>query len=143
MAESGHDLADACRKCGSYCCTYYALPLDEPEDKNDYDDLRWFLMHEGNYIYIEDGDWYLNVMARCGYLLPSGRCAAYRMRPRICREHGGVEDPCEYYSEYTFEKTFLSPEEIEKHAVAMLGLDRDEVEGWFIHEDEGFWSDGQ
>ena len=139
MSRAKRDLAAACGKCGSYCCTYYALPLDEPEDKGDFDDLRWFLMHEGSYVYVEDGDWYLNVTARCRYLLPSGKCRAYEFRPRICREHGVGKEPCEFFSDYQFDEMFTSPEQVEEFAVRELKLSRKDVSGWMISENAGFW----
>ena len=95
-------IEEACRRCGSFCCTYYALPLDDPEDKDDFDDFRWFLMHGGNYIYIEDAEWYLNIASPCKNLGPEGLCKAYDKRPRICREHGKGEEPCEFYIDYQY-----------------------------------------
>ena len=141
MADSIDDvpLEEACRRCGAFCCTYYALPLDDPEDKDDYDDMRWFLMHPGNYIYVEDDDWYLNITANCKYLARDGRCLSYEKRPRICREHGNGEDPCEFYSDYQYEHIFHEPEDVERFAVRELELSRLEVTDWFIYDDEDFW----
>ena len=132
-------LREACKRCGSFCCTYYALPLDEPESKEDYDDFRWFLMHPGNYIYQEDGDWYLNIYAPCKYLAGDGRCKVYEKRPRICREHGNGEEPCEFYSDYEYEVMFFEPEDVERYAVEKLRLRREDVKDWFIYEDERYW----
>jgi Fe-S-cluster containining protein len=133
------NLSDACKKCGSFCCTYYALPLETPETKEDYDDLRWFLMHEGNYICVEDGAWYLNIGSKCKNLLPEGKCAAYDKRPKICRKHGHKGEACEFFGEYEYEERFHTPEEIEWYAVREMGLKREEVKGWYVHEDEEFW----
>ena len=34
-----------CVKCTGLCCRYFALPLDDPEDWDDFDDIRWYLCH--------------------------------------------------------------------------------------------------
>ena len=35
-----------CVKCTGLCCRYFALPIETPEDWDDYDDIRWYLTHE-------------------------------------------------------------------------------------------------
>ena len=30
-----------CDHCTARCCHYFALPIDTPVDRNDYDNLRW------------------------------------------------------------------------------------------------------
>ena len=141
-APSGEDtprLKDACGRCGAYCCTYYTLPIEKPETLEDFDDIRWFLMHEGNYVFVEDGEWYLNVNGRCKNLVRDGGCMAYDKRPKICRRHGKSEEPCEFFSDYEFEEQFFTPQEIEWYAARKLGLKREETKGWYVFEDEGFW----
>jgi len=140
MGKTKDELADACTRCGSFCCTYYALPLENPENQEDFDDFRWFLMHYGNFIYKDAGDWYLNVASPCRHLSADGRCTAYDARPAICRKHGHDEDEeCEFFGGYEFEETLCSVEEVEAYAVRILGLGRDDVKGWFICQDDAFW----
>jgi len=72
-----------CDKCAGLCCRYFALPIDEPEDWDDYDDIRWFLCHEDIEVFVEDGDWYLNVKNKCNHLSGNGRkCDIYDKRPK-------------------------------------------------------------
>lgn len=132
-------LEEACRHCGAFCCTYYALPLDDPENKRDFDDMRWFLMHPGNYVYVEDGEWFLNIAANCKFLAADGRCEAYEKRPQICREHGNGEDPCEFHADYQYDDLFCEVKDMERYAVEALHLTRSKVKDWFIHDDEEFW----
>ena len=48
-----------CDKCTGLCCKYFALPIETPEDKEDYDDIRWYLCHKNVTVFVEDGDWYI------------------------------------------------------------------------------------
>ena len=50
-----------CDKCTGLCCRYMALPIETPEDREDYDDIRWYLCHEDVAVFVEDGEWYINV----------------------------------------------------------------------------------
>ncbi|HUV41485.1 MAG TPA: YkgJ family cysteine cluster protein [Sedimentisphaerales bacterium] len=75
-----------CHRCNGLCCRYFALPIDTPEDKGDYDDIRWYLCHKAITVFVEEGDWYINIKNRCRYLSANGRkCKIYNKRPRICR----------------------------------------------------------
>jgi len=46
-----------CDKCTGLCCRYFALPIETPEEKADYDDIRWYLCHKDINVFVEDGDW--------------------------------------------------------------------------------------
>ena len=63
MAKSNKSIL--CDKCTGLCCRYFALPIETPEDREDYDDIRWYLCHEGVTVFVEDGDWYINVKNKC------------------------------------------------------------------------------
>jgi Fe-S-cluster containining protein len=116
---SPEDLARMCGRCGGRCCVYYTVYLDEPEDAEDFDELRWFLCHEGCYLYVDEGQWHLNVRSRCRFLGPEGRCRAYEHRPRVCREFGH-EDECEFTGEYQFDRVFRTIPELEAYAREVL-----------------------
>ncbi len=112
-------LAEMCAKCGGRCCTYYTVMLDEPEDADDFDELRWFLAHEDCYIYVDEGEWHLNVISRCRFLGEDTRCAIYDHRPGVCREFGHDEE-CEFTGEFDFEHTFNTIMELEAYAKKVL-----------------------
>lgn len=110
-----------CRKCTGLCCRYFALPIDTPEDWDDFDDIRWYLCHEDITIFVEDDDWYLNVKNTCKYLVPKDfTCEIYDKRPKICR--GYEDDTCDYSgSEYDYELHFTDENQMEEYMKIKFG----------------------
>ena len=104
-----------CDKCTGLCCRYFALPIETPEDKGDYDDIRWFLCHKDITVFVEDGDWYINIKNRCKYLSTKGdRCKIYSKRPRICR--GYRHSDCDMVEgEYDYELHFTNDNQMEEY----------------------------
>jgi Fe-S-cluster containining protein len=96
------------------CCRYFALPIDTPKDKGDYDDIRWFLCHKDISVFVEDGDWYVNIKNKCKYLSEKdNRCRIYNNRPRICR--GYRHNECDFIEgEYDYEMNFNSDRQMEE-----------------------------
>jgi Fe-S-cluster containining protein len=108
-----------CDKCSALCCRYFALPLDNPTTARDYDNIRWYLIHDQVVVYIEKKQWYLAVLTKCKNLQPDNRCGIYETRPRICREY--TTDNCDWHGgEYNFEKLFTSAEELVEYAKEKL-----------------------
>ncbi|MFO0839514.1 MAG: YkgJ family cysteine cluster protein [Phycisphaerae bacterium] len=106
-----------CEHCTGLCCRYIALPLDPPETARDFDDIRWYLLHEGIAVFVEDGDWYLAVYATCRHLQADNRCGIYATRPRICREY--TTDNCDYHSgDYNWEHHFACPQHLDEYLIA-------------------------
>ena len=109
-----------CDKCAGLCCRYFALPLDTPDDWDDYDDIRWYLCHEDISVFIEEGEWYLNVKNKCANLGDGNRCAIYDVRPKICR--GYKMDDCDFTgSEYDYEMHFTSAHQMEEYMKIKFG----------------------
>ncbi len=110
-----------CDKCTGLCCRYFALPLDTPDDWDDYDDIRWYLCHEDTSVFIEEGEWYLNVKNKCANLDDGGhRCAIYDLRPKICR--GYKTDDCDFTGmEYDYELHFTSAHQMEEYMKIKFG----------------------
>lgn len=110
-----------CHRCSALCCRYFALQLDTPEDREDFDSIRWYLLHGRSWIWVEDGDWYLQVEEPCRYLGRSNECSIYERRPQICREYGlqeGREHPddplCDFFSQDArHDHEFRTPEELD------------------------------
>ena len=97
------------------CCRYFGVPIETPENAADFDDIRWYMLHKGTEVYVEDGDWYLNVQNVCRYLGPDNSCGIYETRPKICR--GYSTDNCEITSdEYQHEQHFYSSDHLEAYA---------------------------
>ena len=110
-----------CAKCTGLCCRYFALPLDTPEDWDDYDDIRWFLCHEDITVFVEEGDWYLNVKNKCKYLSDKDyHCEIYDKRPKICR--GYEIETCDFTSnEYDYELHFTDDHQMEEYMKIKFG----------------------
>lgn len=103
-----------CEHCTGYCCRYVALPIDEPEDRQDFDDIRWYLLHEGISVFVEDGDWFINMVTNCRHLQPDFRCGIYETRPKICRDYS--TDNCDYHSgDYGWDHHFTCPEHLDEY----------------------------
>lgn len=108
-----------CDQCAALCCRYFALPIDNPETARDYDDIRWYLVHENVVVFIEKKQWYLGVMSKCKHLQDDNRCGIYHTRPRVCREYS--TDNCDYHGgEYEFSKLFTSAEQLHQYALEQL-----------------------
>jgi len=107
-----------CEHCTALCCRYFALPMETPTCWEDYDHIRWFMMHGDVSIFVEDTTWYLMVHADCKHLGPDNRCGAYDTRPQICRDY--TTENCEFDDDACYDKLFESPEQIWEYAEAVL-----------------------
>lgn len=107
-----------CDHCTAKCCKYFALPIDTPSEKGDFDYIRWYLLHDHATVFVEDGSWYLLVHTTCRHLQSDNRCGIYATRPQICRDY--TTDNCEYEDDWVYEKYFETPEQVEEYADAVL-----------------------
>jgi uncharacterized protein len=75
------------------CCRHVALEIDKPETKKEFDQIRWFLVHSGVWIFIDNDDsWNIQFNTACEKL-EDGLCSIYEKRPQICLEYS--PDNCE------------------------------------------------
>jgi Fe-S-cluster containining protein len=112
-----------CDQCAGLCCRYFVLEIDRPETRRQFDDVRWYLVHENTFVFIEKKKWYLGVYARCKHLQQDNRCGIYEKRPRICREYS--TENCDYHGgEYDWEVLFTSAEQLERYAKEWLEKER-------------------
>ena len=104
-----------CEKCTGLCCRYFALPIDKPKTREDFDDIRWYLCHKGISIFVEEGDWYINIKNECRHLSGKDhRCAIYSRRPKICRNY--KRDDCDFAEgEYEYDLHFTSDKEMDEY----------------------------
>ena len=82
-----------CSLCTALCCSYFALEIDTPEEPEDFENLRWYILHEDVNIFVDDGDWYLQIFRKCTWL-QDNKCGHYEDRPTICREYS--DEACDY-----------------------------------------------
>jgi Fe-S-cluster containining protein len=110
-----------CDKCTGLCCRYFALPIDTPSDPEDYDDIRWYLCHEDITVFVEDGDWYININNKCRHLREKDyKCDIYNKRPRICRGYNHKD--CDYTDgEYDYELYFTDNKQMEEYMKIKFG----------------------
>lgn len=103
-----------CKLCTGLCCRYFALPIETPEDRDDFDDIRWYLCHEGVTVFVEDGDWYVNVTNTCRHLSKDHQCEIYDHRPKICRSY--THDECDYVEgDYEYDLHFTDDKQMEEY----------------------------
>lgn len=108
-----------CEYCSAKCCRYFTVPLDPPVTFNDYEYIRWYLLHERATVFTEDDNWFLLVHSICENLGPDNRCGIYETRPKICRDY--LTDDCEYDDDYTYDRYFETPEQLFEYAIAKFG----------------------
>lgn len=104
-----------CEKCTGMCCRYFALQIDTPEDRDDYEDIRWYLCHEDVSVFVEEGSWYVSIKNKCRHLSDDNyKCTIYSKRPKICRsyDNGG----CDFTSgEYDYELHFTDDRQMQEY----------------------------
>jgi len=71
-----------CNHCGAKCCRYFALPIDKPKTWEDYDYIRWYLLHERASIFTDEGSWYLLVHNVCTHPIGAMKGGRGRRRPQ-------------------------------------------------------------
>jgi uncharacterized protein len=111
--------ANLCEYCTAKCCHYFALPIDEPTTRRDFDFIRWYLLHDRASVFVDSDVWYLLVHTTCKHLQADHRCGIYETRPQICRDY--TTDGCEYDDDWCYEKYFETPEQIDEYVTATLG----------------------
>ncbi len=104
-----------CEKCTGMCCRYIAFPIETPEDRSDYDDIRWYLCHEDISVFVEDDQWYVSVRNKCRYLdEKTYKCLDYENRPEICRNFEA--DGCEFEAEeFGYELHFTDDTQMQEY----------------------------
>ncbi len=107
-----------CDYCSAKCCRYFALSIDTPETWEDFEYIRWYMVHDRASIFIDEGDWYLMVHTECKHLQSDNRCGIYETRPDICREYS--TNNCEYEDDWTYDHYFETAEQIYEYAEAIL-----------------------
>ncbi len=104
----------SCEGC-SHCCHYIALEIGRPTSKKDYDDLLWYLLHDGVSIYVDRaGRWFVQFDTTCRALTEDERCGIYAERPQICREYR-IESCVRHDPEPPEKHLFRWPEDLERY----------------------------
>ena len=103
-----------CSKCDGKCCKYVALEIDTPEDLEDFENIKWYVVHKNVNIYVEeDGIWNLEFITPCEYLGENNLCKIYNRRPDICRDYN--QEECTFHNDYNEKYSFKKIEDVEKY----------------------------
>ncbi len=111
-----------CDGCDGACCRYVALEIDCPEELEDFENIRWYIIHKDVRVYIEeDGTWNLEFLSPCKYLREDGRCNVHEdfvkdpviKRPRICKEF--TTEECPHHNKYKELFSFSNVGEVDKY----------------------------
>jgi Fe-S-cluster containining protein len=107
-----------CSHCTAMCCRYFSVPIETPTTRQEFDYVRWFMLHGRVTCYVEDGTWYLCVYGDCKHILPDYRCGIYETRPQICRDYS--TNKCEYDDRGLHDQLFETPEQIAEYVEAIF-----------------------
>ena len=106
--------AKTCEGCKKECCRYVAMEIDTPETKDDFENIRWYVLHKNVCVYVEeDGTWNIEFITPCELLDENGRCASYEKRPEICREYDHEE--CTFHNDYREKYRFETLKDVEDY----------------------------
>ncbi len=94
------------------------MPIETPSERQDFDYIRWYLLHDRATVFKEDDDWYLLVHTTCRHLQEDHRCGIYETRPQICRDYSTKN--CEYEDDWTYDFYLERPEQVEEYVDAVL-----------------------
>ncbi len=94
-ASNGKDQFAICTQdCGARCCRYITVEIAAPRSHDDWDEMRWWLAHEGVVVSKSDEGWLLHIETRCGNLRADNACAIYPHHMRTCEDYDASN--CEY-----------------------------------------------
>jgi len=104
-----------CEECNGECCRDVTVELDEPEDMEDWEDIRWMVAHKNVSVYLDnEGDWVIEFRTPCMQLNDDNSCKIYDKRPHMCRQH--TEETCVKNGEgEVHELRFDTMEEVEEY----------------------------
>ncbi|HTE05646.1 MAG TPA: YkgJ family cysteine cluster protein [Planctomycetota bacterium] len=110
-----------CGSCIALCCRYFALEIDRPTVPADFENLRWYLLHERVNVFVEGRRWYVQIFNKCAALGADFKCTIYETRPAICREYDNdVCDKDEALGDSTSDQLFRSVGELEAYRDAWV-----------------------
>ena len=97
-----------CQYCTGLCCRYFAVPIDTPTTWKDFDNIRWYVLHQSVSVLRDwEGNWMVQFDTPCAWL-KDGRCSHYALRPGVCRDYDPAE--CERYCTVPAEKVLIRDE---------------------------------
>lgn len=112
--------APSCDGCGGLCCRSFILPIDTPETREDFDILRWLVLHRGVTFLVRESAWELEIDLPCEHVRDDGRCAIYNRRPHVCVNYEVAS--CERHRPPRYDATIADEHALEAYIVARYGM---------------------
>jgi len=101
-AQAPPDQFTVCtRHCEARCCRYITVMVPPPRSEPDWDEVRWWLAHEGVIVTHDADGWMLSVMVRCQNLGADNACGIYPDHMLACKEYDPTD--CEFTGEVPFD----------------------------------------
>ena len=102
----------SCDKCNGECCRYITVSYQEPKNEEDWDEIKWMLLHDGVMVYKDNSnEWNVEVRTKCKFLGKDNKCKIYDKRPAVCKNHKLHE--CEANNEEFAKVIFNEPEDVD------------------------------
>jgi hypothetical protein len=108
--ESRTQLITCTRHCGARCCRYITVTVPAPRSAADWDEVRWWLAHEGTLVTRDDEGWMLHVMTRCRNLENDNSCGVYPDHMATCKEYDPKD--CEFTGDVPFDVELRSEQDL-------------------------------
>jgi Fe-S-cluster containining protein len=109
-----------CAACKAKCCQYFCFQIDKPDTYEEFENIRWYLNHQGVSVHVDEGNWYMAVANPCKLVGADGRCTVYEARPLVCRKYS--QRDCDYNKgEYEYQAFFEDSQSLEEYARQALG----------------------
>ena len=100
-------------RCNAECCRYITVDIDTPKDDEDWDEIKWMLMHDKIMVYQNlDREWVVEFLTKCKHL-KDNKCSIYDKRPEVCKDHG--VDECETNPGDFSKVLFKKPEDVDEY----------------------------
>jgi hypothetical protein len=110
LAEGADQFAICTKHCGARCCRYVTVAIATPLSEADWDEMRWWLAHQGVRVTKDDEGWMVEFETRCRHLRPDASCGAYENRMQLCEQHDATD--CEFAEALDLEVLLESEEDL-------------------------------
>lgn len=103
-----------CNSCDGKCCKYVVLEIDSPEDKDDFENIKWYVAHKNINVFTDDEkEWFIEFITPCEHLNEKNLCGIYEKRPKICKEYS--QEECPFHNKYKQKYTFNKIKDVENY----------------------------
>ena len=113
-----------CEDCDGMCCKYVAIEIDAPEKKQDFENIKWYVLHKNVNVFVsEDDEWHVEFITPCEFLGENGLCENYEKRPKICKDYD--EEYCLFHNpDYSEKFTFKNLRDVEEYIKNVFNKDK-------------------